>query len=211
MNARENPFETDRIERLLSFDPAWLGLDWDEILEWAAAMDYRGAIVGPHGSGKTTFCDAFSERLSERGFSVIRWFLNVQKTNPNADELAAIRSPEMPESAILLIDGTEFLSAANWRKLYRDTAEVAGLFATIHQEKRLPKPRLPVFLETKATPEMLSAFVKRLAPDVSWDESDLREIFDARDGNLREALWTCYDRMASGCQKEISPRSDSPV
>lgn len=195
--ARDNPFEADRIEQLLTFEPAWLNLTWNAILNRAAAMDYRGAVAGPHGSGKTTFCDAFSKRLEEREFTVIRWFLNDRKTQPDAGELAAIHSAECPESTILLIDGTEFLSPAAWRSVFRETTKFAGLFATIHSEKNLPKPRLPIFLRTETKPEMLLAFAKQLAPDFLWDEAELRTIFEENRGNLREALWSCYDRLAS--------------
>lgn len=203
MNARENPFEADRIERLLTFDPSWLGLSWEEILDRAENLGFRGSIIGPHGSGKTTFCDAIAPRLEAAGYQVARWFLNDRKTEPDADELAVFESVERPESTILMIDGREFLKAAPWRKLYRKTAEFGGLFATAHAENGLPKPRLPVFLRTEAKPEMLVAFATRLAPDFPWDETELRSIFKKYRGNLRESLWACYDRVAS-----IKDRSD---
>ena len=196
--ARDNPFEADRIERLLTFEPEWLGLTWDDVLEQARACGYQGAIVGPHGSGKTTFCDALGKRLRATGFEVICWFFNDRKHSPDRAEIEALEHSAPPDATILLVDGIESIAPAAWSQSASGVGNLAGCFVTTHSPRKQPKPRLPVFVTTVSRPEMLIDFVARLAPGHPFDELELRQIFDACGGNLREALWACYDRVAGG-------------
>jgi len=197
--ARDNPFEADRVERLLRFEPEWLGLSWEQILGRVQACGYRGAIVGPHGSGKTTFCDAFAAKLEADGLAVVRWFFNDRKDSPDPAEIDALGPPNDPKPTILLADGIENVAPAAWRPVASRIESLAGCFVTTHEARRQPKPRLPVFLNTDTRVEMLIDFTARLAPDHPFAETELRQIFDDTRGNLREALWVCYDRVtASG-------------
>jgi ABC-type lipoprotein export system ATPase subunit len=54
LRAKDNPFAVDRIGQI-RYEPA--AESWENLLVRLAAMDYRGAIVGPCGSGKTTLCE----------------------------------------------------------------------------------------------------------------------------------------------------------
>ncbi len=56
MRPRENPFAVHRVEALAFRLPD--GLTWDAFLDRCAAAKWRGAIVGPQGSGKTTLSRA---------------------------------------------------------------------------------------------------------------------------------------------------------
>ena len=66
MKAGENPFRTERLERVTLRLPD--GVTWTGLLNRLRELKYRAAIVGPHGSGKTTFLEHLAPFLSAEGF-----------------------------------------------------------------------------------------------------------------------------------------------
>ncbi len=191
--ARRNPFAMTRIADALPFDPAWCGTDWESLLDRLDAQGGRGWVVGPHGSGKTAFLDALESRLLQNGLSVRRLLLNDEKPRPTARDLTP---PARPDSCVWLIDGAERLTWWGWRRVLRSTRGAGGLVASVHRTPRWP--RLPILLRTRASPEMLANFVRVLAPGLNLEVSEVEALFHESGGNLRVALWRCYDRCASG-------------
>ena len=55
---------------------------------------------------------------------------------------------------------------------------------------------LPLLIETRSTPEMLESFIRTLAPDYAIEIAEITALFSETRGNLREALWRCYDRVS---------------
>jgi len=49
-------------------------------------------------------------------------------------------------------------------------------------------------LDALATPAMLAAFIRRLAHDFPITPDEVHRLHADTRGNLREALWRCYDR-----------------
>jgi len=47
---------------------------------------------------------------------------------------------------------------------------------------------------------MFRDFIRRLAPDFDWSDSAVERMYLRSNGNIREALWQCYDRVANGGQ-----------
>ena len=66
MKARDNPFSTDRVLRVRY---RLCGLTWEQLLSRLAALQYRAAIVGPDGTGKTTLLEDLESRLTGLGFT----------------------------------------------------------------------------------------------------------------------------------------------
>src|SRR5688500_16201828 len=68
LRARDNPFAVHRVlaERYRLDEAGWTRLE-----ARLAALDNRGAIVGPHGSGKTTLLEDLADRLERRGERVV--------------------------------------------------------------------------------------------------------------------------------------------
>jgi hypothetical protein len=193
LKARENPFCTHRVEALLAFEPAWLGTTWEQILTDLASQRYRGAIVGPHGSGKTTFLEALVPRLNAEGFPLRHYFLN--------DQLSAEIAIETDPDTIVIIDGAERLGFRAWRRIRTHSR----LLVTQHREGRLS-----TLLRTRSTAEMLENFARQLDPSLAIDA---RLLHRKHRGNLREALLECYDLAAPGTdlQSISMERISSPL
>jgi hypothetical protein len=65
MRARDNPFRT---ERMLEVRYRLEGIGWEELLRRFEKLGYRAALIGPHGSGKTTLIESLEPRLNALGF-----------------------------------------------------------------------------------------------------------------------------------------------
>lgn len=192
--ARKNPFASDRVEALLPFEPEWLGETWTGLMDRLDALGYRGAVVGPHGSGKTTLLAGIKTRLESQGFPVLCFFLNEERTRLDESEWQRLERVEAGEhSPIILLDGAEQMSWWDWRRLRTLSKHFRGLVTTQHR-----LGRLPVFVRTETSVEMLRQFASRLASGLDWSEEEARQVYLRSQGNIREALWHCYDRVATG-------------
>jgi len=65
--AHANPFRVALTDALM-YRPR--NEDWPTMLARLEAMGWRGAVVGPHGSGKTTLIQSLVPALRQRGFAV---------------------------------------------------------------------------------------------------------------------------------------------
>lgn len=185
MKARENPFASDRIERLAyRFTP---GESWDSLLARLEAQRWRGAIVGPHGTGKTTLLEQMVPHLSTRGFCPCLYTLRGESSN---DEKQALLSNSFGPSDFVLLDGAEQLSLRQWRTFEEISRLAAGGVVTQHRTGRWP-----TLLETAPSPALLAELVQTLA---GAELSDADTLFSRHRSNLRECLRTLYDRWADG-------------
>ena len=185
MRPRDNPFAAHRIEALPFRFPG--GLTWDTFLDRCAAAKWRGAIVGPHGSGKTTVLEQLAPRLRERGFNP-RMF-RVQAESPLAEKTALlkeVRSMRAPD--LLLLDGAEQLTTREWLTLHSAASPMAGCLITVHRTSRLP-----TLLETQTSPALLIELAAELTGE-RLSVLDATALFKRHFGNLRECLRTLYDQ-----------------
>src|SRR5579872_7088573 len=65
MRARDNPFRSEQIENL---GYRLEGTTWMELLARCERLGYRCAVVGPYGSGKTTFLEELEKKLQGARF-----------------------------------------------------------------------------------------------------------------------------------------------
>jgi hypothetical protein len=179
MLARDNPFRTDRV---LTFRYQPQGWTWDELMRRLAAMNYRGAIVGPHGSGKTTLLEDLEARLNVAGQATIHLRLWDQKRALGSKDRAMLANA----STIVLVDGAEQLSAFRWLRLQRTTRRCRGLIVTQHREGRLP-----MIVRTQTSPRLLAEMVRSL--DREMPSLECETLFARHRGNLREAVRELYD------------------
>ena len=131
--AHRNPFRVAKTDAL-SYRPP--GGGWDEMLARLEAMGWRGAVVGPHGSGKSTLIRSLVPRLAGRGFAVHT--ARLTEATPCLDATWWTRLRRVGGRAIAVVDGAERLGPITWRRLRYRARRAAGLVITVHTPGRLP-------------------------------------------------------------------------
>jgi len=187
-SARHNPFATDRMERVLAFHPEWSGTRWEEIDQRWYALDRRAALIGRHGSGKTTFLDAWKTRLIDAGCEVAPLFLNRETSRLSEGDWRVL---EDCTGKVIILDGEEQLSWSQRRRFYQLTQKATGLLVTRHRSGRLPTLK-----HFDPTLEVLHTCVRQLAPDF-YDQlaPEFPKWWKDYHGNIREILLRCYDEV----------------
>ena len=185
MRACDNPFAAFRLEalRFRLDEDGWGGL----LARWRA-QNGRGALVGPHGSGKTQLQLELARRLEAEGFAVrrLQWG---RDRGPSATEQAEALRGLGPRD-VLMIDGAEQLAPYAWWWLRGKARGAGGLVVTTHRPGRLP----PLFVHRTSLALLLD-----LVGDLVGGAraAALRSLCDAlytrHSGNLRECLRSLYD------------------
>lgn len=188
MKARDNPLSAERVLERIRYRP--VDLDWDAIMARLEQLEWRCAIVGEKGTGKTTLLEDLSGKLSARQqrWRMIRLSAENGRIAPGAlDSLGA--------DEIVLLDGAEQLSGAKWMGIKRKTRSAAGLVITTHSPGRLP-----TLLQTRTTVDLLEGILRDLldpgARPVTC--SDIEKLLNDHHGNIRDSLRRMYDDLAMG-------------
>ena len=203
ITAGNNPFRTSRVESTIRFQPEWLGTSWQEILD--RFESYRKtrtvcAVVGPHGTGKTTFFDDLEQRLQQQGYQLLR--ISLHLTIDGRCELPYIPDEVHPDTIVLLdsagVIGRHFSNPFSFqqRKMWRVRMQRVAHCQII--ESRHRRNRVPVLLQTSSSASMLEAIVRRLDPEWRISSAEIASLYRRHKGNIREALRECYDRRAVG-------------
>lgn len=185
MLARDNPLT---VERILKVRYRLDDKGWSELLTRLARQRYRGAIVGPHGTGKTTLLEDLGERLEAIGF-VCR-HVSVNQAEPWSNERHFSLTSDLTKEDALLIDGADFLTAVEWMK-FRYAARAAGaLIITTHA-----RGRLPLLAECTSSAEVLEEILKDLLGERLNDRLLRLALsrYELHDGNIRNVLRDLYD------------------
>jgi hypothetical protein len=188
--ARDNPFATHRLDAL-RYRPQ--GESWAGMLDRLANMGWRGAVVGPEGSGKTALLHDLAPRLKAIGLCVESLRLGFGQRTLPVDTLRRLSSLLDGEGALLL-DGAEQLGPLGWRSLARSARRAGALVITLHRPGRLPTwvrcdPGEDLLLELAS--ELAGESIEGLGPAA-------RKAFAAHGGNLRSSLLSLYDGYAEG-------------
>jgi hypothetical protein len=204
MRARDNPFATEHVLRLRYQFRKPGGDGWPVLLARLESLRYRAAIVGPHGSGKTTLLEDLGRKLRDRGFRIHPVFLNEQDRDYPVDFIRRVQ-PGLSAEDVILLDGCEQLSLANWYRFRWQMRRAGGLIITTHRPGRLPVLRL-----CETDPELLDDLVRRLCNDPSLPVTmDMRRLYESHHGNLRDALRALYD-LAADSQSSATAMFSSP-
>lgn len=182
MRARDNPFAADRV-LAVRYKPR--GFTWDGLLDRLQSLHYRAAIVGPHGTGKTTLLEDLAPRLRSRGLEPI--FLRLDSSEPRLSEQQWLKVGRSQPGQILLLDGAEQLPAIHWMRFRRRARKAGGLLITTHRAGRLP-----TLVRTKTSAELLSDILD----DLGFPCEDSPSVFHRHGGNLRDCLRELYEKCS---------------
>jgi len=184
----DNPFSTRNIRPgaiPFRFPP---GETPERLVQRLGSHDWRGEIVGPHGSGKSSLLAVLIPALEQAGRDVILIELHDGQRNLPVDlgSLDALR-----DNALVIVDGYEQLSLWSRRGLKRFCGlHGVGLLVTSHRPAGFP----PLF-QTGSSVALAEEVVGLLLPD--WKQllsrDELARRFDLHHGDLRELLFGLYD------------------
>ncbi len=181
--AHLNPFRTSRLEELpYRFPPGWTV---ERLLGRLEALGGRGAVVGPHGSGKSSLIRELARELHRRGFSVT--------LARNAGELLpggpGTRGSRFGPGDAVLLDVAGTARPMERRRMLRAVRRAGIVVITAHR----PGP-LPTLIETAASAELLLWIVARLHPP--WARTPLprlARLLERYQGDLHRTLLHLYD------------------
>jgi energy-coupling factor transporter ATP-binding protein EcfA2 len=183
VNARENPFRSERIEAL-----AFRYLDGDEptLLAKLDAASWRGAIVGPRGSGKSTLVRLLAREVESRGGRPLVVALSDERRTLPPGRLA-VATP----ATVLFIDGFDLLGFTDRLRIRRLT-RVGGLVVTAHGDCGLR-----TIFRTRTTDALLRELLDELVPLRPPQLADVaRRQYAAVRGDIRETFRSLYDWSA---------------
>lgn len=184
--ARQNPFRTECLDRL-AYDAGDESLA--AIVDRLKTMTFRAALVGPHGTGKSTCLRAIAGQLPTLGLSPLIHRLDGDRPIPSLWSLRQL-AKQCNRSTVLILDGADHLPPIKARYICRATRSAGGLIVTSHAPWHLP-----TLLTTRGYPELLTRLLNRLTGQaLSPDEA--QSLLQSRDGNIREILFDLYDKTA---------------
>lgn len=181
----DNPFRVQRLDAL-GFVEACVTVDG--VMRKLAERRYRGAIVGPHGTGKTTLLREIGDRLIGMGLSPMPLFMNSEDrgTLPRSWR-SAFRTAGHGDA--LLLDGYDLLPFWARAKLLYATGGASAVIVTTHR-----RCALRTIARTHSSPALLQQLVTQLTDAEAADRIDCESLWHQHGGNLRDALRTLYDR-----------------
>jgi hypothetical protein len=200
----ENPFSTSRIRPgavAFLFPPGESACGLARRLEQSG---WRGAVVGPHGSGKSALLAALVPALEHLGRPVVLIELHDgARSLPAELESGA----EIAPGSVLVVDGYEQLSrVGRWRLSRLCRRGGLGLLVTAHS-----KVPLPILFRTTTDAKLARRLLDVLIgpSDAFIDDDELTASLAARGGNLRDLLFDLYDRFEQ-CRRPSSITAASP-
>jgi len=189
ISAHRNPFRVSKLESLnFCFPP---GFSWDLLEEKLEKLGGRGAIVGAHGTGKTTLLEEWIRRWEGRGKRVLRTRLS--RENAEIDPLFFKMLTSCGPKDTVIIDGVDELGMTGWHRLRKQSRGAGRLIVSSHRIGRLP-----LLFRTGTTPELAEKLLLDLLPDAETRGylRFLPHLLRQYRGNLREVLFHCYDLEA---------------
>jgi len=197
MNSRNNPFASRHVESLAFQYP---DISLEEIMTRLKELNYRAAIIGPEGSGKTTLIETIGEKLRQDGFKTV--YVRFDEENKKIKRDFFNRNPKNRITGhAFLVDGAEQLSWLDWKRFCLQTKNAKAVIITSHAETRMmrrmmrPMMRMmPALLNTTTSPELLYDLVLKLVGKKDMvSRQEISRLFESHHGNIRLAMRELYD------------------
>lgn len=180
----ENPFRSAAVDALrYQPEPETLG----QIAARFGAMGFRGALIGPHGHGKSTLMRELA-KIDPPGDADSHPVVQIAADLSN---IHALRSHLRHLPGVLMVDGYDLLPP-RWRFAVWKRKTV---LITAHRPTRVP-----TLLRCESSPALLARLIGRLSPDIGagLGGAEVDRLLRAHRGNVRDALRELYDRVADG-------------
>ena len=199
--ASTNPFATRFVEPgklpFVAYDKVNEGIQFElpkQFINSLESNQFRGAIVGQHGTGKSTLLSHLKVFLLEKNFQVEP----CSPTTINNDTNWKKSIKATTQSIVLLIDGFEQINKTQQSSIHEWCKEFSiGLIVTTHEHCCVPTA-----FETSATVEILCALASHLLASAKLESriqpKQLEQIFKESNGNIRESLFLLYDWFEQG-------------
>ncbi len=193
----ENPFRSGAIDAL-GF--RWCeGWDQARFVKRLEETGWRGAIVGPHGYGKTTLMMGLMAGEKD----VKRWskgnlaggdVSGIVYLKVDADQLAwgQVLKEIHSYRGMVFLDGYDLLP---WWYRWRLLRRKRGIVVTSHRETRLPT-LYRCETTTSGVRELLRELSKKVCEQV--DDVELTALIARHGGNVRDVWRELYDRVGCG-------------
>lgn len=154
------------------------------------SLGRRAAIVGPHGSGKTSLLAALAPVLAARGLAPrgLRLHRGERGLGPAGEQWLAGAGPGI----VLVLDGSDELGLAAWLRVLARSRAAAGLLVATHR-----RGLLPVLHRCRPGPALLGELMAELDAGCRCALPAPGELFARHGGNLRLALRELYDLHAA--------------
>lgn len=191
---RRNPFATRYVAsaRLMPRDADGAILDLAALVVRLGVNGGSGAVVGDHGTGKSTLVSHLADAVAAVGRPVVR-----TRLSSRCDTIVVIGSIcNAPRGALVCIDSWELLGPAG-RVVARWLAGRfgVGLLVTAHRATRIP-----TLVHCRGSRRLLGALVSQLPGHDEWfgttivsDDLDAAEA--TAGGDIRRAFDLLYDRF----------------
>lgn len=184
MKAKDNPFRSSILDSLpFIFNKG----NMNTIINTLEHNNWKGAIVGPKGTGKTTLLEQIGETLTARGFKIT----TVRGEKLGILKLIAYFFKRQPNS-ILLIDAAENLSIFSSLLLTPAAFLQGGVLITAHQQSLMPT--LYICEPSLETLYYLTSLI--IGKSNTIDRHYLQFLFEENHGNLRNVFIKLYREFA---------------
>jgi energy-coupling factor transporter ATP-binding protein EcfA2 len=176
------------------------GVSTEQLVAKLASHNWRGAIIGPHGSGKSTLIETLRPALASAGKQVA--FVALRNRQRRLPQSLPATTALHHSNQVLIIDGYEQLG---WLERLRTARycrrNSSGLLVTAHSPTRLP-----TIIDLAPDQALVTKLVAELCSEVSTSlgEKDVAASHACHGSNVREIFFDLYDRH------ERFRRSDEP-
>ncbi|MEO1236610.1 MAG: hypothetical protein AAFX76_07460 [Planctomycetota bacterium] len=186
MTPAANPFRSARVDAL-DYTPVG-EYGWPALTRRLRETRFRGAIVGPHGHGKTTLLQRLDGHVERPAGDSLYLQVHPDNAARHADVRQAIRD----HAGLLKIDGYDLLGPRDRWAVCRRRRPV---LVTSH--RRTP---LPTVVRCHTMPALIGGLIARLSSGVRerMTEREIVDLHTRHRGNVREAFRELYDRAADG-------------
>jgi hypothetical protein len=176
----------------------------EDLISKLAAQHWRGAIVGPHGSGKSALLETLKPAIATAGRSIQTISLRDGQRRLPRDFFASHSSGA---NTVIIIDGYEQLGwLASMHVSLRCFVTGAGLLVTSHKPTRIP-----TLIHLAPDRQLIEQLVDDLCAEVSTTitRADIDASHACHGSNVREILFDLYDRHEERRRKSNSFLADS--